>query len=277
MKAHDFLMLSGSFVLVLISSWALAADPAVSVGAATTQPATISVRSPSQSRISMFPGNGVRCSAVVSLPDKLVVRVDEDASRFISAVDSTGKVLNPAGGKWMSGFFSEISSDRHKVEIPLGLRTRPTAGASAVRLKGSIVLHCGSDEKTLTSEPAELAKETTIKFGPHSITMGPDKEQRKLNNDPKQQPLAIVADKMGQWMLKYDLLDSKGVVVKPQYGMRRFDEDNDSLTCHISLPSDMKTVALRITYYENLETVVCPIDVNIDLPAPGNEPERSGQ
>jgi hypothetical protein len=270
-------ILSSAFGLVLsatvISSvWAGTAQsstPATAGEAASVTRLQVLKNTPEALNVTLFDKEGVAFVLVLSQPQKFIVGVDEEASTLTSATDDKGTDLAEGqSDKWISGFFSKIGKNNHKVAIPVTLHGLPASDATTLLVKGEIVLKCGSDEKTELVKPFELAKGTTVKCGAYTLSVNAGEKSPfggMLGGkaDKKQQSLSITVDESGHWLKKFEFVDEQGNVIKSK--RNGSSGGNDSVTYNVELSSDVKAAGLRVTYFQKMEDVKQSVDLKIGV------------
>lgn len=259
---------------MISSAWAapeqsppIAANAGVSV-------ARLQVRkfTPESLDATLFDKEGVGFVLVLSQPQKFIVGIDDKASTLTSATDDKGTDLAEGqSDEWINGFFSKIGSGNHKVAIPVQLHGLPAADATSIRLKGEIVLKCGSEEKAEVIKPFELAKGTTVKCGMHTLSVeagekNPFGGMLGGKEDKGQQAISVTLDESGHWLKKYEFVDEQGNVIKTNSSGST--GGGDSITHSLKLSSNVKMAGLRITYFQKVEDVKQPVDVKIGVGLP---------
>lgn len=97
-----------------------------------------------------------------------IVEIDDDASRVDAFTDDKGQSLLEVG---RFGPFPKISEDRSAAVVDVEVRGRPSAGATAVSVQGSIAMTLASGTKPTRIPNVRLEEGRTMKLGAATITV----------------------------------------------------------------------------------------------------------
>jgi hypothetical protein len=251
------LLINCLLILPILVVTVRGADPSVSMSQLQ-----IKRKVPADLDVHLFGDEGTKFAVLLSQPNQVIVGVDTGASRLISATDDKGTNLAKDNGNGRIGIdLYKISKTKHEIAIPISLAALPASGATAIQLKAEIALKCGSEEKTEMTTPIDFAKGAKLRFNGHALTVAVN------GNDPAK-PLVIklASDEDGVWLKTFELVDEQSATIKTE------DAGSESrggiFTRYVTLNSDVKKAALRVTYYAKIENVKQPVDMKIGLSLP---------
>lgn len=220
-------------------------------------------------KANLIGSEGVGLIVVLAQPDHYILGVNDEASKLLSATDDKGNDLTKNGNnKWLDAFFSNVNKNHHKIAIPVKFNTLPTPAATAILVKGDIVLRCGLDEKSVEIQPFDLAKGVTAQCGTNSLKVSagggvPFGGLFGGNNETKRQTLSVTLNDDGHWLKTLEFVDDKGKVIKSDDGGS--SSSNGIKTRFIKIGSEVKNVGLRITYFQKIEEIHQPIDLKLGV------------
>jgi hypothetical protein len=271
-----FLMLSTCVTLPL---WAADPAPTTAPIAPTVSELRIQKKSADDLAVNLFGSDPVQFVVVLSRPDQIILGVDEQTSKLLSATDDKGTDLTKNGRKmfgdndWLSAFFSKVAKDSHKIAIPLKLGTLPDPQATVIQLKADFALKCGHDVKTEEVKPFDLTTGTSAKFGTHTMKVSQGKGLGGSmfgalgpSDARKKQSLSVELDAQGAWLKSLEFIDEKGNVVATDD--RGSQSSGDSFTRMLELSPDVKSAGLRVTYFQTVDEIHQPIDMKVGVGLP---------
>src|SRR5579884_1675053 len=111
---------------------------------------------------SMFMPTGVTMDLAISQPGRFIVGVDAKASKLESFTDDKSNSLykKPVGifgaqSNWINEYATQYGPEGGQCTIQIAAGNPPGKGAGKIQVKASLVVKCGSEEKT--TEKKELA------------------------------------------------------------------------------------------------------------------------
>lgn len=203
--------------------------------------------------------------------DKVLIFVDETASKLASFTDDKGTVLAKPGSvdrlkNWWLGAFSEISEDGHVYHFSIVSDTKtPAPGARTLQAKAVIVLFCGSDEKTEKQKDVALKVNTKITVGPIQMTIS--KIWQEERGDEKLTAVTLESDKRFYPIRKLEFLGPDGKAIETLNLGEGSTSMGGKLTYDrtFGLKSQVDKVTVRITYFAKTEKLTVPVDVNVGV------------
>ena len=258
----------GAIVVCAIAWLLLAAD---APPAPTVKVVGLEIHNPPEQKSEhMFFGNkGVKLELLITDPNRAIVGMDSDASKITHFTDGKGTDLSKPdadNGFSQSPFqFPEMSEDGHSMTLSVASSRIPIAGATHIKLTGSVSLQCGADPKTVKTPDLALAKGTTLKLGdvPVSISeIGSD----SMGDDNKMQ-VTFHATHALTAVKTIRFLKSDGSEIKSRYsgsssmsfgGAGSFDS-----TYNLAEKVDKATV--EVTWWGSLQTVELPLNLDVGL------------
>jgi hypothetical protein len=201
--------------------------------------------------------------ALVTLPGKVILGVDQKASKLTSFTDDKKTDLTKSKVKtfftipWLDAYAS-ISKDKHSCAVRLRGQNAPAAGASKIRLKASLVVVCGSGEKTAEKKDVKVEKGTKEKVGPVELEVPAPfpggSYQVVFRSD-----LPVIKN--------VEFLDADGKAVKSFGGFTQpplFDNAKYQTTYTLT-DKKVTKVTVKLTYYEKTEKVKVPLDLSFGV------------
>ena len=247
---------------------AASADKATADTAVSVSQLQIKKKTADDLQVNLFGNEGIRFVLVLTQPDQMILGVDEEASKVVSAVDGKGNDLTEDGGhKWINAFFSKISSNRHKIAIPAEFITLPAPGTTTIHLKANVVLYCGGNEKTQEIKPFEIAKGLSTTISKHSLEIKAQESGFVVGQDKdKIQCLGVTLGDKGVWVKSIDFIDDAGKVIKTR-------EDGSSgggnvVEKSFTIDKDIKSLGIRVVYFDTIQDVTRPIDLRLGVGLP---------
>jgi hypothetical protein len=213
---------------------------------------------------SMVPGlqAGTTVYLQARLPDRTVIALQQIEDRAMQISDSTGKQLPDSGTDF--GFMSDISEDGKTIRLPISSGEIPATGATAIEVKGAVMLYCGEDSKTDEMEVA-LAVGQTLKVADidFEITGIEDSYisdegqmfewQSKTSPSRIQQIQAVMADG------KTVELESAG---STEFGFG----DDVTYGRGYNVPGQVADIRkLKVTWFQNVKEVELPFEISVGL------------
>lgn len=117
---------------------------------------------------------GTQLRLLLSSSTKQFVGMDEQASALTRLADDKGTVLAPTAGGRQSGFgtfSSSLLQNGRLCAVEIRAPAVPASGATKLIAQGELVLRCGEGEKTVESEPLDLAAGGKLNLGSTPVTV----------------------------------------------------------------------------------------------------------
>jgi hypothetical protein len=204
---------------------------------------------------------------VISLRNKHIV--DAQPGKLASLTDSDGKNLLkavsdplPATIEWWQGFGRPtISEDGKYCTMPVRGGRIPSLGANSIQVKGQMQVISGFDEKTIEVKNVVLDGDFNIRVGPFI-----------MKRDVTDAPGVAFGWKEAKAIKGVAFLTTNGKVIKaaaPGTGPtppppRTFTSEGYKEK-HYRLPDTRDRCTVRVTYFDRLETVTVPIDIQVGV------------
>jgi hypothetical protein len=210
---------------------------------------------------SVVPGwpAGTQVYLRVELPERTLLNIDSDES-MISLTDSTGATMD-VGSNF--GLFAFIADDRHSFVLPIQSEVLPAAGASSIRVEGTIACNCGAEPKTETVA-VSLAVDQELTLGPVTAKV----TQVGDGFEPDSQRIDLESNSPFDLLESVMFLDSDGKEVKTrETGGGKYSFGNAttySQSYEISGNAEQIRSA-RFTYYQQVESAKIPVDTVVGL------------
>jgi len=216
-----------------------------------------------------FPGRTASTGLTVQVncPGKQILSVDP-SSKVSSLQDDKGTDLTKAPVKAKVGGFpvysfgptfmqSGIAQDRTGLLVSVYGSNAPAKGASTVRLKGELVLVCGTDEKTTDVKEVEIKMNAETKVGDFTFKVTQEK--------------GFIAGSGGSFTITSTAPNIKTVNVKDAAGktvdlLPGFTSGfGKNWAANFSMKRAVDRAKVSITYFSKQEKVPVPVDVSMGL------------
>jgi hypothetical protein len=226
---------------------------------------------PAENDIAMAYGSGTVIGVQLAQPDRNILAIDRTASKLTQFADDKGTDLSKGTGyvpAWLESYMVRISKDRHRCAARLQAPSIPAVGATKILLKASLVLQCGSAEKAvehkdldLTPSPDKKDKPDakTVAVGPFSLRVekgfGAGPMIRISSDDPIVKEITFVGA---------DGKPLKGFLSGLNMGVTNTRGKAEYISTY-SFNEKVTRATVKLTYYENIEKVTVPVDLEIGV------------
>jgi hypothetical protein len=229
-----------------VAAGAAAADP----GAPTVRAYALNVNNPPQGapkEIVSPPYTGAYL--FIQVPGKHIVAIDTAATK-LALTDDKGTDLAPPKTLPGPGIPTDPSRQQARLYV-LGSKA-PAAGATRVRVKGELVLLCGTAEKTATAEKFAVRDKEKVEVGPASFEVAVVKDRPTLILKAASASVRSVA---------FTGADGKPLSVGGAINLGA-PGGKVTQTATFLLPTKAESVGIKVTYYETVESVKLPVDTD---------------
>jgi hypothetical protein len=202
---------------------------------------------------------GTRLSVIVTQPGKALLGIDASASKLERFTDDKNTDLNKTDfGGWVDAFGARTSADRSSIGFQVRSKVVPAAGASKLRLKGTLALRVGGGEKMAEEKNVTLKADAKVKVGPVELSLS-------KNAFGDGTPLEVTYP--NRVLKKIEFLDKDGKALQSstQGGMSVGDGAKTIYTDNYSLKGKAEQLTVRVTYFGKVETVTVPLDLEVGL------------
>jgi hypothetical protein len=230
-------------LLVCAALTSAAADPSVKAYALNVNNppagAPKEIVSPAYTGVYMF----------IQVPGKQILTFDAAASK-LALTDDKGTDLG--GPKTLPGNALAIDKSKEQARLYVLGNKAPAAGATRARVKGELVLLCGTGEKTATVEKLALKDKEKATAGPVTFEVVVAKD--KLTVTFKSDGASVKA-------VNFTTPDGKPLA---QSGNISPSAPGGKVTqsATYTLPPKTEAVAIKLTYYEKTEAVKLAVDTD---------------
>jgi hypothetical protein len=185
----------------------------------------------------------------IQVPEKHILAIDTAATK-LALTDDKGTDL--AAPKTLPG--PSIPTDPSKQQARLYIlgSKSPAVGATRVRVKGELVLLCGTAQKTATTEKFAVRDKEKVEVGPAAFEVAVVKDRPTL--------ILKVASASVKTVVFTDA-DGKPLSVG---GTINLNTPSGKITQSATflLPAKTEAVGIKVTYYEKVEAVKLPVDTD---------------
>lgn len=185
----------------------------------------------------------------IQVPGKHILAIDAGATK-LALTDDKGTDL--AAPKTLPG--PSIPTDPSKQQARLYVlgSKAPAVGATRVRVKGELVLLCGTAEKTATAEKFAVRDKGKVEVGPAAVEVAVVKDRPTLIM--KAAPASVKS-------VLFTDADGKPLGVGGTINLGA-PGGKITQTATFLLPVKAETVGIKVTYYEKVEAVKLPVDTD---------------
>ncbi len=200
--------------------------------------------------------------AVLHLPGKSMVGIDVGESTITSIADDQGTDLLAAdrnGATPLIAKDAQISMGGRLCGVAFSTAKTPAAGATRVRVKGTLVVLVGKGEKRFERDNVALRLGLELPAGTLKFT-GTGSFSGTLTYTGKQPVKDLTLfNEAGKEITLPQTAHLKGV---PLGGKGKSEQH---FRGHFPLPSGLSRANVRVTYFEAVEKVTVPIDLEIGV------------
>lgn len=208
---------------------------------------------------------GTSVNISLDAPGKYVLGIDTKASKLGEFTDDKGTKLYTEGrfGATWLGDYPIITPEGDVCTVQVNGFTPPAKGAAKVRVKATVVLTCGTDEKSTDKKEVKIKKDAKEKVGDFSV---------EVTNEGGQfggATLQIVSEK--QNLKTAEFFDAKGEAVKlflPPYHQTLYPttpNGKNRYALMTNLPMKADAVTVKVTYFEKTQAVEAPVDLEFGV------------
>jgi hypothetical protein len=200
----------------------------------------------------------------LSATGKFVLGIDVKASKLDHFTDDKDtKLYTPQPfGSWLSDF-PIINPEGDVCTVHVNGLTAPAKGATKLRLKATVVLSCGADEKATDKKEIAIKKDQKETVGAFTYQVVND---GAMFGGPQ---VAVLSDKQNLKGIEFS--DAKGEAIKlvfPPYRQNFYPNTPGGKMQYGlvgTLPKKMDAVTVKATYFEKTEAVSVPIDLDVGV------------
>ena len=204
--------------------------------------------------------------------DKFFISVDKKATTLEIFADDKGRELALPGPaerwelRWLGTMLNSISADGHTYSFSVQATKRiPTPGSKALKVKATVLILCGSDEKFAEQKDLALKAGTKITVGPVPMTIKEVREQKwgKETNTL----ITMESNKSFDPIKQIKFFDADGKRIPGRrtgsghFGML----GKYTYTRTISLSAKADKATLKMAYFGKTEKLKVPVDVSVGL------------
>jgi len=198
----------------------------------------------------------------IAPPDKQIISVDDKACKLAGFSDDKGTDLAKAkksrfafGAGWLGS--NDISDDGKTCLVEIRSQSTPATGAKELKIRARLVLRCGGEVKTAEAKDVALNKGAKIAAGPVPM------EISKVSKGRGEAKLEITLKSSTSFdaIKSLTFIAPEGKVIKHRKTGSGRSGFGDKYTYErfYSLYEEVKTVSIRIEYYDKIETLTVPI------------------
>ncbi len=185
----------------------------------------------------------------IQVPGQHVLALDTVATK-LALTDDKGTDLGAKSPLAGNALATDKSKEQARLYV-LGPKA-PATGATRVRVKGELVLLCGTGEKTATAEKFAIKDKEKVAVGPAAfeVVLAKDKLTVTLKTDGAAVKSVAFTDAEGK------PLTAGGTTNLNVAGGKI------AQTATFTLPAKTETVGIKVVYYEKVEPLKLPVDTD---------------
>ena len=231
-------------------------------------------------------GGGTALRLLLSSPDLNFIDLDPRGVKIDRFVDDTGHELSTAlAPEYRNGYgyavfapfgWSNVSTDGHNALFRVALEDAPAADATRFALRGSAEVHVGVNEQTAEQKDLPVEVGSSIKAGPVTLTVKSISSQYNPSNNPGAGPpapeaapvlLVFSSTHEPRMIRKIEFFDADGRPVSSNFSWQPppFGSDPNYrpafYTCQCFLGHDLGKAAVKVTYFDRVESATVPIQI----------------
>lgn len=186
---------------------------------------------------------------LIQVPGKHIVTIDTAATKLALA-DDKGTDLGAKSPLPGNAFAADKSKEQARLYV-LGSKA-PATGATRVRVKGELVLLCGTGEKTATAEKFAIKDKEKVAVGPAAFEVVTAKDKMTVTLKAESGSVKSVA-----------FTDAEGKALAAGGALNLSTAGGKiGQTATFTLPAKTETVGIKVVYYEKVEPVKLPVDTD---------------
>lgn len=209
---------------------------------------------------------GTRIQAVLSLPGKTMLAVDEKASKLESFKDDLGTDLTkaddtfPGGNRWVESFAFKASEKGDRALTVFNAAGVPASGAKKILMRGTLSILCGGTTKTAELKEVELKVDPKAKIKLGEVTFTVEKSlyvgdvSVKFESSSPNIRSASFTTTTGQ------------AITTDKPNTSRFGFDNKyTYNTSYNLRTKADKINITLTYFEKTEVVNLPVELSVGI------------
>jgi hypothetical protein len=199
---------------------------------------------------------GTTVALTIQAPDGSgIVEVDDDASRVDAFTDNSGQNLLEEG---RFGPFPKISEDNAAALVEIEVRGRPGAGASSLKVQGSVAMSLAGGTKATRIASVRLEPGKTMKVGNVTITI----KSVTPGDDSTDLGVGLPRSFMNT-IHAVRFYDSKGELIESRRTSSGYM--NDAGEMNFDLKSKEKVVSAEFDIWQNIRQIKVPFSLTVGI------------
>jgi hypothetical protein len=208
------------------------------------------------------PGTAVAFS-ILAPAGSGIVEIDERGSRVDAFTDDKGQSLLEEG---RFGSFPKISEDRLAALVDVEVRGRPSAGATAVTVQGTVAMTLATGSKPTRIPNVRLADGQTMKLGPNTITV-----KRVTAAEESTEVSFGLSRTILNTISTIKFFDAKGEAIEARRTGSGYM--NDAAEVEMTMKSKDRLVAVEFEVWQNMRQIKHPFNLTAGLSFAANDPK----
>ena len=223
------------------------------VGLAVTKPG------PPDVKLGVSVRDGVQLTAILRLPMRTIVVVDEMQSKISTFTDDKGTDLFKTAAVRVRPprIVSEEAISGEYAKLIFHAPSSPARTATRIRVKGAVALMVGEKEEVVKKQDVSLKKGIDLGFG---IVQLNDRPIGDLNS-------AIYKGSRPLKLANFFTITDREIPVRTNSSslVNRNAAKGEFSTYFHGLPRGIDRCTLHVTYFERLEQVILPVELDVGL------------
>jgi hypothetical protein len=207
-----------------------------------------------------FSGASVSVSALVTVSGKQILTVDSTASKLTEFRDDKDTDFLKAAGFFKPTFRqNSLATDRGSAVVGVGVfGTAPARGAGKILVKGSLVLICGTDEKTTEEKEVAMKDKSEATVGDFTIKVTQEKGFGT-------QGASFTISANSPSLKTVNVKDADGKTVETTTFGSPFQNFDKKWTVSYTLRKVVEKPKISISYFSKEEKVTVPVDLGVGV------------
>jgi len=254
-----------TLVAAALAAPAMAASVQV-VGLQVMKPRPAKTANPMGESYVMGVQPGVTIHLHVADAGRKMLSLDREASKLESFTDDQGASLAPDKpdslmDHWL-GSWPKFSDDKHSCILQVRTDKLPDKGATTIRVKGTLAIICGSDEKDTEAKNVRLRKGSGFRVGGQQVKIS---DTGKASYGGMKMTVTLQSSESFEAIQNIEFVDADGKTIKSrrQQSSRSGFGGKRIYSVTYGLAESPNAATIKIKYFGKMETLKAPLDITV--------------
>jgi hypothetical protein len=214
---------------------------------------------PAKPGVFMARPTGVNMEIMVSLPGRYIAGFDAKGGKLESFADDKGNALYKkavfGGMNWLNEYFTQFDPDGASVTVQVHGNNPPGKGADKLLLKGSFIVKCGADAKSVDVKELEMKPKQETTAGNFKVRVGQFGNQIEVLSSDEN-------------LKKVEFFDDKGKAIMtgpPSRNRLPATKDKAEYVYYYFLIGKHEKISAKIHYFTKMESVTVPLGLKVGM------------